>query len=61
MFAKRLLTLAGTAALFVLGLGLVLATLRDVRSRLLLIWYGVAVTATGILSQYDSVMEHVGE
>jgi hypothetical protein len=44
-----------TAALFLLGLGLALGTLRDVRSRFLLAWFGLGLTATGILSKYDLV------
>lgn len=44
-----------TAALFVLGLGYCLMTLTDVRSRLLLVWFGSGVTTTGIFSRYDHV------
>ena len=44
-----------TAAFFLLGLGLALGTLRDVRSRFLLAWFGLGLTATGILSKYDAV------
>jgi type IV secretory pathway protease TraF len=44
-----------TAAFFLLGLGLALGTLRDARSRFLLAWFGLGLTATGILSKYDYV------
>lgn len=44
-----------TAVLFVVGLGLALASWRDHRSRLVLIWLGVGVAATGIVSRYDHV------
>lgn len=44
-----------TAALFVLGLGYVVMTWTDARSRLLLVWFGISITATGIFSKYDHV------
>jgi hypothetical protein len=44
-----------TALLFALGLGYCLASWRDMRSRLLLMWFVPAITATGILSKYDYV------
>jgi hypothetical protein len=44
-----------TAALFVLGLGYVIATWRDSRSRLILVWFTIGIITTGILSKYDYV------
>ncbi len=44
-----------TAALFVLGLGYVVMTWTDARSRLLLVWFGISITATGVFSKYDHV------
>jgi hypothetical protein len=44
-----------TAVLFVLGLGYCLLTLADARSRLLLAWFGLGITTTGILSRYNHV------
>ncbi len=44
-----------TAALFVLGLGYVVMTWTDARSRLLLAWFGISITATGVFSKYDHV------
>ncbi|MEJ7763584.1 MAG: glycosyltransferase family 39 protein [Thermomicrobiales bacterium] len=44
-----------TAVLFVLGLGLCLMTFSDARSRLLVAWFGLGITITGILSPYDHV------
>ena len=41
-----------SAVLFVLGLGLSLRYVRDLRFRFLLIWYLVALTATGVASPY---------
>src|SRR6185312_5088208 len=41
--------------LFALGLGYCLAAWRYMRSRLLLVWFALAVTTTGILSKYDYV------
>lgn len=44
-----------TAALYVLGAAWAVWSWRDVRSRLLLVWLGVALAATGVVSQYDFV------
>ena len=44
-----------TAALLPLGLAYVLVTWRDIRSRFLLVWYGIGLAATGVLSKYDYV------
>lgn len=44
-----------TAALLPLGLAYAVATWRDVRSRFLLVWFVIGITATGVLSKYDFV------
>lgn len=44
-----------TGLLFVLGLAVALATWRDSRSRVLLVWFTLGITACGILSKYDYV------
>lgn len=44
-----------TGLLFVLGLAVALATWRDNRSRVLLVWFILGITACGILSKYDYV------
>lgn len=44
-----------TGLLFVLGLATALATWRDSRSRVLLVWFILGITACGVLSKYDYV------
>ena len=54
-FVSGSLVEPATAALFVVGLGIAVATWHDPRSRLLLVWLGVGVVATGVASKYDHV------
>ena len=44
-----------SALLAVLGVGLALGRIRDPSFRLLLVWFAIALTATGILSPYPNV------
>jgi hypothetical protein len=44
-----------TAALFLLGVGAVLARGQDIRNRLILCWIGIGFMVTGVLSKHDHV------